>query len=397
MVRISLFLLAMPSLAQAAHPATAIESFVNAYYLAEGKLADFDAELNSHPHTGFLARSANYRELIAVHNILHEQADALERNLESLPKGSPLLKEFRTRLDELNPAEKIAVSDLIPELTNAPLDLPKFFPTVEDERNFRGASRAEMQKRVGLSRANVKLNAEVKALAGTLDFGAGLEERTNVKIQPSAGPEGTISGAQFPAQTWALTYDDGPHPTYTPMVLANLAELKKHASFMWLAQCLIRNPKMPDAARAAGMPTNDHSWTHENLNKASAADLQREITQSSEKDADFYGARPRFFRLPYGAGLSNKAVRKVIADAGMVHVFWNVDSLDWHDKDPASILARVQKEMAAEKHGIILFHDIHPQSVAGSKLVLQWSNTLSGTAAAHRWVTIPEIVDELNR
>jgi peptidoglycan/xylan/chitin deacetylase (PgdA/CDA1 family) len=395
MVRISLLALALPSLAQAAHPFAAIDTFVNAYYLAEGKLADFDAELDAHPQGGFLAHSANYRELLAVHNMIHNRAEALEKNLESFPKGSSVLKEFRARLDAMDTAEKIAVSDLLTELTNVPMDLPQIFPSPEEERKFRGASRLEMQKRVALSRANVELNAEMKAIAATLDFSEP-PERTSMKIQPSAGTEGSISGSQFPANTWALTYDDGPHPTYTPAILANLAELKKHASFMWLAECLINNPTMPAAARAAGMPTNDHSWTHENLNKANAADLNKEITLSSEKDADFFGARPRFFRLPYGAGLSNKTVRKVIADAGMIHVFWNVDSLDWQDKEPTSILARVKKEMAAEKHGIILFHDIHPQSVAGSKLVLQWSETLSG-AAAHRWVTIPEIVDELNK
>ena len=81
----------------------------------------------------------------------------------------------------------------------------------------------------------------------------------------------------------------------------------------------------------------------------------------------------------------------------MIHVFWNVDSLDWKDKNPETILARVKKAMAAEKKGIILFHDIHPQSVEASKLVLKWSATLDGTPQAQRWVTIPEIVNELNR
>lgn len=400
MVRLSLLLLALPSFARAAGPAAAIDSYVNAYYLAESKLADFDAELDAaakNAQPGFLTRSSTYRDLIALRNILDDKAHSMEQSLESLPKSAPELNEFRARLGALDAAEKIAVSDLLPDLEKAALDLPHMFPSLDEERAFRRANRDTMNRRITRSRLDKSLAAEVRALASTLDFGHQSDERSAFKIQPSAGSDGNISGGTFPANTWALTYDDGPHPQYTPMVLANLAELKKHASFMWLAECLINNPKLPDVARAAGMPTNDHSWTHENLDKANSVDLNKEITLSSEKDTDFYGQRPRFFRLPYGAGLSNKTVRKLIADNGMIHVFWNVDSLDWQDKEPTSILARVQKEMALEKRGIILFHDIHPQSVTASKLVLQWSASLDSTAASHRWVTIPEIVDELNK
>jgi peptidoglycan/xylan/chitin deacetylase (PgdA/CDA1 family) len=402
MVRLPILLLtlAIPAPARATSPAATIDSYVNAYYLAEGKLADFDAELDQavkHPQSGFLTRSNSYRELIALRNILDETAQKIEQGLKNLPDRSPQLEAFRTRLHALDPAEKIAVSDLLPDLDNATQRIPPIFPSLDEERAFRRANQALMMAHIARSRRDRALALQVQATAATLDFGRQSEDRSAFKIQPSAGPEGNISGGTFPANTWALTYDDGPHPQYTPMVLANLAELKKKASFMWLAECLIRNPTMPAAARHAGMPTNDHSYTHENLTMATAADLNREITLSSEKDADFYGSRPQFFRLPYGAGLSNKTVRQLIADNGMIHVFWNVDSLDWKDKEPTSILARVQKEMAVERHGIILFHDIHAQSVAGSKLMLQWSATLNGTAAAHRWVTIPEIVDELNK
>ena len=80
----------------------------------------------------------------------------------------------------------------------------------------------------------------------------------------------------------------------------------------------------------------------------------------------------------------------------MLHVFWNVDTLDWQDKDPASILARAKKQMQANGHGVILFHDIHPQSVEASKKLLEWSKTLKGTSDEIRWVTLPEIVDEMN-
>ena len=86
----------------------------------------------------------------------------------------------------------------------------------------------------------------------------------------------------------------------------------------------------------------------------------------------------------------------MIAALNMVHVYWNVDTLDWQDNDPDSIVARAQKQMKALGHGIVLFHDVHPQSVTASKKLIEWSKTFNGTDQEMRWLTIPQIVDEIN-
>ena len=254
-------------------------------------------------------------------------------------------------------------------------------------------SMASFARRAGKNR---NLLEEVKRISESLIFENG-SERKPPAIVPGAGPEGNINGSQFPPRTWALTFDDGPHETFTPQILANLGKLGKHVSFFWLIECLEKNPLLPRKAMELGHALENHSWSHENLDKADPQTLYKEIVKSSERDPDFYGEKPLFFRLPYGAGLSNKTVRQMIAEQKMVHVFWNVDSLDWKDKDPNSILERVKKEMALAKRGIVLFHDIHPQSVEASNLLLRWSDSLAGSPEAHRWVKIPEIVDELNR
>ncbi|NDF15772.1 hypothetical protein EB061_10695 [bacterium] len=103
------------------------------------------------------------------------------------------------------------------------------------------------------------------------------------------------------------------------------------------------------------------------------------------------GQRPRYFRLPYGAGVSLQAVRKDIVKSCMVHVFWNVDTLDWHDRDPEMIATRTRAQIRSQKHGIILFHDIHAQSVIASAQIMQHLKK-----EGNRVVTISEIVDELN-
>ena len=56
-----------------------VDSFLNAYYLAEGKLSDFDKELFQSRDADFLARSRPYRDLLALRVMLEEKAEKFGR------------------------------------------------------------------------------------------------------------------------------------------------------------------------------------------------------------------------------------------------------------------------------------------------------------------------------
>jgi peptidoglycan/xylan/chitin deacetylase (PgdA/CDA1 family) len=215
-----------------------------------------------------------------------------------------------------------------------------------------------------------------------------------LNVFPSIGPNGNIDGFTFPRGTWAVTFDDGPHATYTMQHLANLRAAGRRATFFWLAKNVIVYPQIVKNVMAAGMPVENHSWNHPQLDKPSDlarlhTNLDIEINQSTDADAKAYGAKPRFFRCPYGAGFKDPTIRGMIAKLGMIHVRWNVDSLDWQDNNPVTVHARVVQQMRANGRGIILFHDIH---TAALTVVPQ----LFREGLASRWVTIPDIVDELN-
>src|SRR5262249_18334784 len=71
---------------------------------------------------------------------------------------------------------------------------------------------------------------------------------------------------------------------------------------------------------------------------------------------------------PYGA--RNEQVLKTAASLGMKTVLWNVDSQDWADPVPQSIANRVVNQVERQKHGIILFHDIHERTTEALPLVI---------------------------
>ena len=210
------------------------------------------------------------------------------------------------------------------------------------------------------------------------------------KIFPSADSQGNVTGEGFPAGTWALTFDDGPSTLYTPVVLENLRKHRMKATFFILAQELDVVRGFAQAERDAGMGWGNHSWDHKSL-ILPATDLSLEIAQAAAKDTEIMGTAPAFFRCPYGDGNDVQTVRQKIADNHMIHVYWNVDSLDWQDSHPDSIVKRTLKQMELEHGGVILFHDIHPQSAVASEQLMGILQS-----PGYRVVTIPQYVDEVN-
>jgi peptidoglycan/xylan/chitin deacetylase (PgdA/CDA1 family) len=194
---------------------------------------------------------------------------------------------------------------------------------------------------------------------------------------PTAGTEGTMSGRTFGRGEWAITLDDGPSK-YTTQFLANLKKDKtaeeiaktgdERYTFFWVSKLITSYPKAVGEAAAKGCERASHSMTHANLSVSSEDTLKVEIDGAVKIFTEKI-APPTMFRCPYGACGADG--RQRIADVNLIHIFWNVDSLDWQDKNPASVIERVRGQMRTQRRGIILFHDIHPQGVIASAQILQ--------------------------
>lgn len=191
-------------------------------------------------------------------------------------------------------------------------------------------------------------------------------------IYPSSSQSGNLTGNTFPSKVWSLTFDDGPRSGRTEVVVDNLYRRNMKATFFMLTREAKRYKKSVNYVLNAEMEIALHSYNHKNLNKVSETVMDYEIGTALNELSKIGNQSVKLFRLPYGSGLRNETLRKKIANNGLVHIFWNVDTLDWKDKDPQSILKRTQKQMklTPNKSGIILFHDIHAQTVIASELVM---------------------------
>jgi peptidoglycan/xylan/chitin deacetylase (PgdA/CDA1 family) len=139
------------------------------------------------------------------------------------------------------------------------------------------------------------------------------------------------------------------------------------------------------------MELANHSWTHANLPRVGQAQLQHEIRDSTAEILRIHGVRPKLFRLPYGSGVNTSTIRTLIADENLVHVFWNVDTLDWQDKNSASVARRAISQITDQKKGVILFHDVHAHTPEAARLVIEHLKKLNT-----RFLTVGQAIEEIN-
>lgn len=187
---------------------------------------------------------------------------------------------------------------------------------------------------------------------------------------------GALFGDQYPPTTLlqkgevVLTFDDGPHPTYTKEILAALAAQCTKATFFNVGEMVKQFPDVARQVQAEGHTIGTHTWSHPNLGGMSLerAKSQIESTIALENSILPNGVAP-FFRFPY---LSDpKAVRAYLASRNIAVFSTDVDSFDYRTKGPDKIVDNVLKGLQKVDRGIILFHDIHEQTVKALPTVLK--------------------------
>lgn len=206
------------------------------------------------------------------------------------------------------------------------------------------------------------------------------------ELYPSPDGKGHVTGNRFPMGKWAMTFDDGPNPTHTEGMMNNLKNNGVHGTFFWQTQNILKYTKYP-SQKSTMYSRASHSYTHANLPKQNSAGLDKEINKAVTDFAKVVGEKPTMYRCPYGAcGGNNSTIRQMIAKQNMLHIAWNVDTLDWQDKNPDSIFQRSKKQIDSLGRGIILFHDIHPQSVIASDKVIKYLKTKYKVEPLHKLI-----------
>lgn len=396
--------------------------------IADEAVSKFDAELEVQPGLD-LTLSDQYVRLWAIRSMVDEQKEllsdlmvggALETSLEvqqgqvSRQAQQRFEQVFHT-LDRLtggaNVGHRAAVAPLMDytleryqnvELSASPAAanhlaevrtrMQRFaFPSLDQELEFRRINSAAITRfnrtETTTTRAlRPEINRRFEAIKASLRA-----SRSPQSIGPSTGAGGNINGREFPSGVWSMTYDDGPGRP-TGAILDALRARQMPATFFWLSRLAPSYPSIVQRAKSEGHELANHSHSHANLPTLGESGLDQQILESTRILERTYGQSLRFFRLPYGAGVNKPSIRSRISQAGLVHVMWNVDSLDWQDRNPESCAARTIRQINAQGRGVILFHDVHVTTIRASSIVMDHLR-----AQGARVVTVGRAVDAVNR
>ncbi|MFJ4358768.1 bifunctional polysaccharide deacetylase/glycosyltransferase family 2 protein [Streptomyces massasporeus] len=179
------------------------------------------------------------------------------------------------------------------------------------------------------------------------------------------GPIVTFRGGQattvsVPDKTIALTFDDGPNPTWTPQVLAILEKYDVPATFFLVGSMVSRYPSVVRDMVDQGHEVGIHTFTHVDLSYQSDARVRREMEQTQLALAGAAGITTTLFRAPYSSetdAIDNYSwpVYKKLGQDGYTSVFVDTDSDDWKRPGVTKIVqwATPKKNKGAS----VLFHD----------------------------------------
>jgi peptidoglycan/xylan/chitin deacetylase (PgdA/CDA1 family) len=175
-------------------------------------------------------------------------------------------------------------------------------------------------------------------------------------------PEGSAARREI-----ALTIDDGPDPEVTPAVLDLLDATGARATFFCIAAEAQRHGALAREIVQRGHSVQNHSHRHlHNFSLLGPGAIRTEIERAQDAIAQVTGQRPRYFRAP--AGLRNPFLDPVLSDLGLDLVSWTRRGFDTRRRDPAQVLARLTRGLAAGD--ILLVHDGHAARTAGGRAVV---------------------------
>ncbi|EKX60513.1 bifunctional polysaccharide deacetylase/glycosyltransferase family 2 protein [Streptomyces ipomoeae] len=213
----------------------------------------------------------------------------------------------------------------------------------------------------------------VMLLDGYLRAEVGGDQRVRTGAGSSDVPEDILEGGPIltfrggaaqtqsvPDKTIALTFDDGPNPTWTPKILDVLEKYDVPATFFVVGSMVSRYPSIVEDMVDQGHEIGIHTFTHVDLSYQSDARITREMTQTQLALAGAAGITTTLFRAPYSSetdAIDNYSwpVYQKLGEEGYTSVFVDTDSDDWKKPGVKKIIKWATPEDS--ERASVLMHD----------------------------------------
>lgn len=186
---------------------------------------------------------------------------------------------------------------------------------------------------------------------------------TTTTAPPTSVPAPTAAASAPNPGPWpgpgqvALTFDDGPDPTWTEQILDVLDQYRVPATFFVLGTNAERWPGLVAEMARRGHSVQNHTWGHPYLTQVSDDGILGQLSGTSDIVEQILGNRPGCYRPPYGD--VDARVDSLAASIGMARVGWNVAPNDYLSPPPDVLVGNVMAR-AAQLPGeplVVVLHD----------------------------------------
>lgn len=171
---------------------------------------------------------------------------------------------------------------------------------------------------------------------------------------------GAVRTVRPPRGVIALTFDDGPDPTWTPQILSVLRAHHVHATFFVVGTQALNNQSLIKQTVADGNEIGIHTLTHADLTTLPAWWQRLEVNDDQLVVAGITGRRTALLRPPYSSennAVDNQmmSVIRTAASSGYLTILTTLDSEDWTRPGVSKIVANATPHGQAGQ--VLLMHD----------------------------------------
>ena len=158
----------------------------------------------------------------------------------------------------------------------------------------------------------------------------------------------------------ALTFDDGPHPEFTPKVLHLLKKHGVKATFFCIGRNIEKYPELFKRIVAEGHSIGNHTYSHSNFFGFFGTErVFQELIKTKALIKNSIGKTPKLYRPAFG--VTNPMIEKAVKKSKVQSIGWSVRSLDTTARNEKTILNRIISKI--KKGDIILLHDTSQKTV----------------------------------
>lgn len=166
----------------------------------------------------------------------------------------------------------------------------------------------------------------------------------------------------------SLTFDDGPHPINTPVILDELLKRNIKVAFFVTGCELEKYPDLGKRIVAEGHLLGNHTYDHINISEVPFAEYITSIEKAELVIGQFRAGKDRkLFRPPYSS-FSFSLLCYVVTKSFLLFN-WSLDSRDSFIKNSSDLIDYVNS-MSIINGDILLFHDDYSQTAAALPTII---------------------------